>query len=336
MNTDQFLESRQADWQALTELLDRSRGGINRLTPEQISAMGSLYRATTSDLALAQRDFPEQRVPLYLNQLVGRAHAVIYRGEPLAFKRMLRFATHGFPRVYRQSLPFIATAAALFIIPALIAALITGLRPESAQWLLPAGTQQLVSLIEDQELWVDIPVSERPYASTFIMTNNIQVAFLAFGGGMLAGLVTVWVMLFNGLLLGGITGLTIHYGVGFELWTFVIGHGVIELSVIIIAGGSGLMLGWSIIRPGLHRRRDALVSAAGRAVRLLIGCVPLLVIAGLIEGFISPSEILPWPIKWMVGLISGILLYGYLLMAGEEDEAEFVLPDVPLQQVTPL
>jgi uncharacterized membrane protein SpoIIM required for sporulation len=187
-----------------------------------------------------------------------------------------------------------------------------------AQWLLPPEAQAMIEMIENQELWTDIPWEERPFASSFIMRNNIQVAFLAFGSGVTAGLVTIWVMVFNGLMLGGITGLTAYYGIGFDLWTFVIGHGVIELSVIFIAGGAGLMLGWSIINPGLLRRRDALALAARKAIRLVIGCIPLLVIAGTIEGFISPSEVLPWQVKWTVGIVSGIILYAYLFFAGRE------------------
>jgi len=176
--------------------------------------------------------------------------------------------------------------------------------------------QELIPQIEDGEMWTNIPINERPYASGFIMRNNIQVTFLAFGSGMLAGLATVWVLVFNGLLLGGLSGLTAHYGLAGELWTFVIAHGVVELSVIIMAGGAGLRLGWAIIHPGDYRRREALALAANRAVRLIIGCVPLLVFAGLIEGFISPAENLPWPLHWAVGLGTGALLYAYLLLAG--------------------
>jgi uncharacterized membrane protein SpoIIM required for sporulation len=323
MRVDQFCESRQADWKALTQLLDRSQGGgIQRFLPEEIDRLGRLYRAVTSDLALAQRDFPRHKVTIYLNQLVARAHAVVYRGEPMAYNRLLRFITTGFPRAYRQAFPFILVAALLLLLPALIAGVGTAWQPESARWMLPIQAQELIPYIERRELWVDIPVHERPYASSFIMQNNIQVSFLAFGGGVLAGLLTVWAMIFNGLMLGGITGLTIHYGVGFELWTFVVGHGVIELSTIFIAGGSGLMLGWALIRPGLMSRRDALTVAARRAVRLVIGCVPLLVIAGVIEGFISPAEGVPWPVKWAVGLGSGVLLYGYLLLAGRRSRGE--------------
>jgi uncharacterized membrane protein SpoIIM required for sporulation len=319
MRVDQFYQSRRGDWQTLSQLLDRCQKGIVQLSPQDVDSLGRLYHAATSDLALAQRDFPSHKVTLYLNQLVARAHAVVYRGEPMAHRRLLHFATTGFPQAYRQTLPFFLVAMLLFVLPALGAGLIINWQPHTAQWLLPAGSQDVIPSIEDQELWTDIPVHKRPYASSFIMQNNIQVAFLAFGSGILAGLPTLWIMVFNGLLIGGLTGLTAHHGIGFELWTFVIGHGTIELTMIFIAGGSGLMLGWSVIHPGLMSRRDALTAAARRAVLLVIGCVPLLVLAGLIEGFISPAENVPWAAKWAVGLGTGILLHCYLLFAGRGD-----------------
>jgi len=323
MQANQLYLSRQADWQQLTQLLDRSRGGLNKLTPDEVETLGRLYRAATSDLALAQRDFPTDRVTTYLNQLVARTHAVIYRSEPLAANRLKRYVTTTFPRTFRAALPFVAIAALFFILPALAAGLWTNANPEAARWMLPAQVQRLIPMIEQQQLWTEIPIAKRPYASAFIMKNNIQVSILAFGSGILAGVVTAWLMIFNGLLLGGLTGLTAHHDVGFELWTFVIGHGVVELSVIFIAGGSGLLLGWSLLQPGLLRRRDALMLAAQQAVRLIVGCVPLLIIAGLIEGFISPAEFIPWPIKWGVGLVSGAILYSYLFLAGRERKSPF-------------
>lgn len=131
-------------------------------------------------------------------------------------------------------------------------------------------------------------------------------------------MLTIWILITNGLDLGGLLGLTSYYGIGLDLATFVIGHGVIELSVICMAGGSGLMLGWAIIHPGLQRRRDALTQAATKAVRLLLGAAPMLVVAGTIEGLISPSETVPWPVKWIIGITSGIVLYSYLLLAGRK------------------
>ncbi len=312
MRVEKFYESRQADWRLLSQLLKRCENGVQHLTPQEINELGHLYRAVTSDLAVAQRDFPHHQVIRYLNQLTAHAHAVIYSGEPLSYRRLLRFATTGFPRVYRAMLPFVGIAMLLFFGTALFAALSTALYPASAYWLLPVEAQDVIPMIERQELWTDIPLAKRPYASSFIMQNNMRVAFLAFGGGILWGLCTLWVLVYNGLLLGSITGLTIHYGIGFALWTFVIGHGVIELSVIVMAGGAGLMLGWSLIQPGMLRRKDALLLAARQAVRLLVGCVPLLVIAGCIEGFISPNENIPWFVKWGIGIGSGLLLYAYL------------------------
>lgn len=316
MQIEQFVRTRQADWQELSRLIDAGQQNLHRMTPDEVQALSRLYRAATSDLALAQRDFPGHRVTAYLNQLVARGHALIYRGEPLALGRLRRFVAVGFPAAFRQALPFIVAAALLFFTPALITGALAAWQPDAGRWILPVAAQNLIPLLEQQDLWTEIAVEDRPYASSFIAQNNIQVAFLAFAGGILAGIPTVLVLISNGLLLGGVTGLAIHYGVGFELWTFVIGHGVVELSVVCIAGGGGLMLGWAIVHPGWLSRRDALARASGRAVRLIIGCVPLLLLAGLIEGFISPNEAIPWPVKWAIGLLSGVLLYGYLTLAG--------------------
>jgi uncharacterized membrane protein SpoIIM required for sporulation len=288
------------------------------LSEAQVRDIARLYRATTSDLALAKRDFPRNEITLYLNQLVARAHAVIYRSEPLALRNLWHFATTGFPRLFRETWIFTFIAAMFFILPAVASGIATYVRPASATLLLPTQAHRLIGIVEDKKLWIDIPVEQRPYASAFIMRNNIQVSFLAFASGLTAGLLTLWVLFFNGLMIGTLTGLTAFHGIGFELWTFVIGHGVIELSVIFMAGGSGLMLGWAILRPGLLRRRDALAQAARKAVYLLLGAVPWLVIAGTIEGFISPNNDIPAPIHWAVGIVSGILLYSYLLFAGRE------------------
>ena len=318
MRPDELYNAQKENWVALSSLTERGQRKIDSISPEDVQLLGRLYRQATSDLAMAQRDFPRHQVTGYLNQLVGRAHSVIYRDEPLQTNRLLAFALQGFPRLFRKTLPFTLVAALLFIIPALATGLAIFFAPQTARWLLPVEIQSLIPTIEERELWVNIPVNERPYASSFIMQNNIRVSFLAFASGMTAGLMTVWVMIFNGLILGGLTGLTAYHGVGWELWNFVIGHGVLELSVIFMAGGSGLMLGWAILRPGLMRRRDALTAAAQDAVKLLLGAVPMLVLAGTIEGFISPADNISPFFKWGVGILSGVLFYAYLFLSGRE------------------
>jgi uncharacterized membrane protein SpoIIM required for sporulation len=318
MNVDEFVRARQATWQQLSDMLDGlQRGRLSQLSISELEELGRLYRAATSDLAIARRDYPDHRVAIYLNQLVGLAHHRVYRGEALELRRVSRFFLGGFPRLFRQTGRYTALAAALFLGAAVVGYAIVYINPDLADQLLPVQMQDLIPLIKRGEMWTDVPAQVRSIASSFIMTNNIQVAFLAFAGGVLFGLLSGYVLLFNGLTLGVIGALCQRYGLALPFWSFVLPHGVIELSVIFIAGGSGLMLGHALLSPGLHRRRDALAQAAQKAVRLIIGSVPLLVIAGTIEGFVSPSDLHPWG-KIGIGLLTGAGLYGYLLLAGRK------------------
>ena len=331
MRADEFYQSRRKDWEALSNLLTMGQKDMRSLSEAQVQELARLYRAATSDLALAKRDFPRSEITQYLNQLVAQAHALVYRTEPLALKRLWLFLSRDFPRLFRETWVFTFIAMLMFCVPAIVSGLVTYRQPEAAYLLLPPGAHRLISIVEDKELWIDISMDERPYAASFIMTNNIQVAFLAFASGLTAGLLTLWVLFSNGLMIGTLTGLTAFHGIGLDLWTFVIGHGVIELTVIFIAGGSGLMLGWAILRPGLLRRRDALAQAARKAMYLLMGAVPWLVIAGTIEGFISPNFDIPPLIHLAVGVTSGILMYNYMFFAGREKKQRRPIPTFGVQ-----
>jgi uncharacterized membrane protein SpoIIM required for sporulation len=153
------------------------------------------------------------------------------------------------------------------------------------------------------------------------MTNNIQVMFYAFAFGAALGLGTLYVMAMNGGLIAAVLALVYRAGYGHELTSFMIGHGVIELSCIFLAGGAGLLVGSAMLLPGDLSRGDALKTRGLEAVRLIMGCVPILVIAGIIEGFISPAPINP-AIKYGIGISTGLALYSYLLLAGREKEGK--------------
>jgi uncharacterized membrane protein SpoIIM required for sporulation len=311
---DAFIAVRRDRWEGLEQLLRRAGGNVRRLSAAEVLQLGRLYRAATADLATARRDFPHDPVSLYLNNLVGRAHPVIYRERVMDLNRIGRFLRYGFPAGYRRAGPYTALAFGLFLVSALVAAALVTYRTSFAEVLLPGTAAQLRGVMEQHHLWFKSATENHAVTANFIMLNNIKVAFFAFAGGVLVGTLTIYVMIQNGIMLGATGALVAQYDLSRGFWSFVIPHGVIELSVIFMAGGAGLMIGDAILRPGLQRRRDALVEATRVAVRLIFGAVPLLVIAGTIESYLSPSD-LSDALKLGIGLVAGILLYSYLLLS---------------------
>lgn len=310
MQIDAFIAKEQKNWERLDALGARSRGNAEALSAAELYELGRLYQIATSDLALAQRDFPNHQITRYLNQLVGRNHAVLYREEALRWQQLRRFYGEGFPRLYRELLPYTGLAFLLFLLPGVIAFFVVWQSPESIYTLLGREIAPLVHTVEEGELWTEIAPTVRSAAAATILTNNIGVMFYAFAGSLTGGLLTLYVMLFNGLSLGAIFGLLQFHGLSLGLTEFVLAHGPVELSVIFLAGGCGLYVADGLLRPGLLSRQASLTARAKVAVQLILGSVPLLIGAGLIEGFISPSA-LPWPLKALVGLATGVALHWY-------------------------
>jgi uncharacterized membrane protein SpoIIM required for sporulation len=318
MLAEDFIAAKKPGWELLTALLDKSQtSGLTVLSAEELNDLGRLYRGVTSDLAVARRDFPNHRVAEYLNGLVARAHAAVYQSRAARGRGIISFFTHTFPRTFRATWGYTLAAFLMFLVPALVSFVIAYRDPSAGAALFPGIEDRIEDIRDQREWWKDINDEGRAASASLIMTNNIRVAILAFAGGVLLGVFTLYVLAQNGLMLGIVAGAAQSLGFAGNLWGFVAAHGTIELSVIFIAGGAGLQLGWSMVRPGLLTRRAALVVAARRAAYLILGCIPLLVIAGTIEGFISPSD-LPLALKLAVSFLTGVLLYGYLCLSGRD------------------
>jgi uncharacterized membrane protein SpoIIM required for sporulation len=326
MLAEDFIAQKRPAWERLTTLLNRARGGLNTLSAEDLQTLGRLYREATSDLAVARRDFPNHPVSDYLNGLVARAHGVVYRERSTRLRGIVTFFTHTFPRSFRATWTYTLASFLMFFIPALVSFILSYRDPDTATLLMPALQDVITDIETGREWWKQINEEGPALGSAAIMTNNIQVTFAAFAGGVTFGLYTLYILTLNGIMLGSVAGAAQRFDFADNLWGFVAAHGTIELSVIFIAGGAGLQLGWSILRPGLLSRRAALVIAARRAVLILAGCAPLLVIAGTIEGFISPSDILPLWFKLFVSFGSGVLLYSYLILSGRSEPEKIVSP----------
>src|ERR1700726_1261421 len=149
--------------------------------------------------------------------------------------------------------------------------------------------------IEHHKMWTDSVVTFKPLASSGIMTNNMSVAFAAFAMGITAGIGTVWMMLLNGLMMGVVAVACWREGMSLPLWSFVAAHGVLELPAIFIAGGAGIGIAKGLLFPGSLPRRESLVRAGRRSDQLVLGTIPMLLVAGIVEGFVSPTD-LPYPL----------------------------------------
>ena len=311
MISNHWIALRKESWSRLETLVQQlETASLKTLSSADLREFGLLYRQAAADLSAVRADEASRTLEAYLNRLVSRAHNHIYSGDRMNLSSVWNFLSRGYPKIFRRLLPYTAAALAIFLAGALLGTLLTVARPQFMHVMLGP---QMIDKIEHHQMWTDSILTAKPQESSRIMTNNIAVCFYTYAGGLLAGLGTILLMFTNGMSIGVITTACTQHHMALNMWSFVAAHGALELPSIFISGGAGLRLASGLLFPGMLRRRDALALAGAESIRLLSGTIPLLIIAGILEAFLSPTHA-PLALKFSV---SAVLLTGLCLWLSE-------------------
>lgn len=311
-----------------TAITAAQRSGLRAMTPEAVSQLVSLYREVATDLARLRTasDSEDQDAIFYVSRLVGAGHNFLYRQRSVAMRDVWRFLTVDVPREVRRSVLYILAAAFFLFAPMAISFGAVVRHPELTPRLLPAG---MIDRVVDgahrdslgNRAYIATKSFERPLLASGIISNNVQVTYAAFAFGIAAGVLTMLMLIINGMGIGAGFAVYANYGIFHQIGGFVIAHSVLELSAICIAAGGGFLLGTAILVPGPRTRREALVINARRALRLLAATTLMLIAAGTIEGLISPRTDIPIAVKIGVAAATAILL-AFWFSRGRGDVAQ--------------
>ncbi|MBK8302386.1 MAG: stage II sporulation protein M [Chloracidobacterium sp.] len=312
---NRFLDQNKDNWQRLEDLLSMHHGtGLRGLSRMEVREFGELYRRAASDLAIARAETRDPKLINYLNSLVIRAHGRIYRAESQGANLIWKFFAEDFPRTFRSNWRYMMLAFGVFAGFVLFGFVATWIDTDFTHFVMLSGiTEQINS---NNQWWKGLNDANQ-IGATHILSNNILVTFRVFAMGAFFGIGAFYDLAFEGARLGSVFAACykLNPPFGNALASFVVGHGVIELSTIFFCGGAGMMIGYAMINPGDLTRSQALKKKGIEAARIVIGCACFLVIAGTIEGFLSPSD-MPAIVKIATGVGTGLAMYSYLFFAG--------------------
>ena len=306
--SNQWIQKRRPYWDRLSGLLAQAgAGGLGGLSRKELQEIALLYRQVAADLSVLRQDKTARAYAAHVNQLLARAHHIIYSGRKTNLGTLWRFLKDEYPAIFQRQIGYVMASVGVTVAWGVLGAVLTSARPEFMRHFVGP---EMIATMERHEMWTKAIVGVEPKASSWIMTNNLTVSFVTFATGITFGLGTFFYLAVNGLMLGVIGAACHQYGMSLALWSFVAPHGSLELPSIIIAGAAGFRLGHAMLFPGALRWKESVARGGAEATRLISGIIPLLIIAGCLEGFFSPSQAPVW-LKFTVGglLFSLLLLW---------------------------
>lgn len=317
MRQEQFVTRYQHEWQQFEDWLQR-RGERTRkqrpsIDPDVLGdeTIPQRYRRLCQQLALARRRGYSPQLVEQLQQLMQRGHNLLYRTPAPRWQRALEFLFADFPSTVRSQAGAMWVACALFAIPLVGIFVLLQYKPELIHMLMDPRELAHIEKMYDpaaDNLGRDSGTDWAMFGH-YIM-NNISIGLRTFASGLLAGIGTTLVLLFNGITIGAVAGHLQQIGSGDPFWRFVVGHAPFELTAIVIAGGAGLQLGLRLVAPGRKRRIDALIEGGVIGARLCLGVAFMLLVAAFIEAFWSS---IAWVPMWGKLSVSAVLWTAVLL-----------------------
>lgn len=322
MEEREFVAGSKAIWERLASAVKETRErGVGRVGAGTLKRMHEDYRHAAADLAYAQTHYPGSETIAYLNRLVAFAHGELYGTPPRRLRVAWDFLIAGYPRLIRKNWRAVAISSAVFMVASVLGFSLAFTNYPLARVLLPAEYRDSIgdSIERGGNEGSNEEMAElAPVFSAYITSNNIQVSLLAFAGGMTFGALTTYALTMNGLLLGVLAGMFTKGGGALGFWALIVPHGALELPAIMLAGAAGLVLARALLFPGDLTRADALRANSGDAVRLVTGAIPLFIIAGLIEAFLTPRGGIDPALKIAFGAIVFLLLMAYVVLPGRK------------------
>jgi uncharacterized membrane protein SpoIIM required for sporulation len=305
----ELVAARRPAWERLEHLLDRARRRLGSLDAAELRELGTLHREVAADLATVRTFHASSQVVGYLNDLALRSHNVVYRAPRRSPLAALRELIGTVPATVRRHPGALAASALLFLTGALLGALGTALDESLADTI--AG-REFVNRLREGEYWIDDIDTEGSIVSSFLLANNLTVALRVFALG-LTGFFPALDLFRNGALLGAVLVLSDQYGVADRFVPFVVGHGVIEISALLLAGAGAFCTfdGW--LHPGDRSRGAGLRHGAREGLRIAVAAALALCVAAPVEGTISLSDAVPAWLKIALGSALGLALWGWLL-----------------------
>ncbi|SFP50391.1 stage II sporulation protein M [Pseudomonas sp. NFPP28] len=324
MKQSLFESRHQRQWQAFAEQLKQLEQG--QAKAGDVADFPHQYRRLCQHLALAQERGYSSYLVDPLQQLALRGHQQLYRHRSQLAANALSFVLADFPRLVREQWRFVLIASLLFFGSLVGIALLVYLFPDLIYSIVsPQQVAEMQGMYDPDASRLG-RAAERASSEDWMMfgyyvMHNIGIAFQTFAAGLVFGLGSVFFLVFNGLIIGAVSGHLTEIGYGQTFWSFVIGHGAFELTAIALAGAAGLQLGWALIAPGQLTRGESLRLAARKSVQMLCGVMIFLLIAALIEAYWSSTTVItPW-VKYLVGAVLWLLVGTYLGFAGRNRHA---------------